>query len=507
MPDDFSTAQSTLTEQEETIFIQSLGKENIAGYTLLRDVHGEPILVMRVDMPRDIYGQGQTSLSYFAWSLLIVGLIFGLLALLLLERLVLSRLARISEAISDISASGDLSARVVVTGKDELSNLANEINNMLEALQVSDIQLAERGRDLARRVRHLKATAEVAQYTTAVLDPQELLSRVVTMIGERFGFYHVAIFLLDPAGEWAVLQAASSEGGRQLLARKYRMRVGREGIVGHVTNWGDPRIVPDVEADTMFSAVPELPDTRSEMVWPLRARGKIIGALDVQSKELQAFDKDDVAVLHTLADQIAVALSNARLFQQLQESLDRQQRTFGELSSRAWIDTLQSQSGMGYRYTRGSITPLTGLPRSEQSAPEASVEMQHSEGEQALPQLAIPLRVREYEIGTINVHKSADAGDWTPEEMAMLETMTDQLGVALESARLYQDAQRRAARERLVSDVTARMRETLDVNTVLQTAVREIRQVLGLHDVTIRLGESVERPRRATRKPDEEVRS
>ena len=89
----------------------------------------------------------------------------------------------------------------------------------------------------------------------------------------------------------------------------------------------------------------------------------------------------------------------------------------------------------------------------------------------------------------------------------MLETMTDQLGVALESARLYQDAQRRAARERLVSDVTTRMRETLDVDTVLQTAVREIRQVLGLHDVTIRLGESVGRSRRATRKPDEEVRS
>jgi GAF domain-containing protein len=246
------------------------------------------------------------------------------------------------------------------------------------------------------------------------------------------------------------------------------------------------------------------------MAWPLRARGKIIGALDVQSKEPQAFDEEDVAVLHTLADQIATALSNARLFQQLQESLNRQQRTFGELSSRAWIDTLQSQPGIGYRYTRGGIAPLTELPRSEQSAPEASVEIQqHSELEQALPELAIPLKVREYEIGTINVHKSADAGDWTPEEMAMLETMTDQLGVALESARLYQDAQRRAARERLVSDVTARMRETLDVDTVLQTAVREMRQVLGLHDVTIRLGdrESVGRSRRAAYKSDEEVRS
>ncbi len=373
-------------------------------------------------------------------------------------------------------------------------------------------RVIERTAALERRSVQLETAAQVARDAAAIRDVEQLLEETVRLVSDRFGFFHTGIFLLDEAGEYAVLRAASSEDGQRMLARGHRLKVGGSGIVGYVTGRGEHRIASDEGADVIYFDNPDMPDTRSEMALPLRVRGNIIGALDVQSKEPQAFDEEDVAVLHALADQIAMALSNARLLQQLQESLTRQQRTFGELSNRAWADTLQTQSGLSYRYTQGSVTQLTELSQSEQNAREVSDETQHSEPAQALPELNVPLKVREYEIGTINVHKPSDAGDWTPEEMALLETMTDQLGVALESARLYQDAQRRAARERLVSDVTTRMRETLDVDTVLQTAVREMRQVLGLHDVTVRLEDtdagSVERSRRVPRsKPDEEVRS
>ncbi len=398
-----------------------------------------------------------------------------------------------------------------------LSDALIQSRKLTQELEIQRATLEERVMErtaaLERRSVQLETAAQVARDAAAIRDVEQLLEETVRLVSDRFGFFHTGIFLLDEAGEYAVLRAASSEDGQRMLARGRRLKVGGAGIVGYVTGRGEHRIALDAGGtDVAYSDNPDMPDTRSEMALPLRVRGNIIGALDVQSKEPQAFDEEDVAVLHALADQIAMALSNARLLQQLQESLARQQRTFGELSNRAWADTLQTQSGLSYRYTQGSVTQLTESSQSEQSAREVSDETQHSEPAQALPELNVPLKVREYEIGTINVHKPSDAGDWTPEEMALLETMTDQLGVALESARLYQDAQRRAARERLVSDVTTRMRETLDVDTVLQTAVREMRQVLGLHDVTVRLEDtdagSVERSRRVPRsKPDEEVRS
>ncbi len=101
--------------------------------------------------------------------------------------------------------------------------------------------------------------------------------------------------------------------------------------------------------------------------------------------------------------------------------------------------------------------------------------------------VAVPLRVRGQVIGVLDAHKPAGGGEWTEEETTLLETLADQLGVALDSARLYQETERRAAQERLVGDVTAQMRQTLDVDAVLRTAAQEMRQALGLSQMTIRL--------------------
>jgi GAF domain-containing protein len=347
--------------------------------------------------------------------------------------------------------------------------------------------LEERTHDLTRRARHLEATAEVARDATSVLDLQDLLSQVVTLVSEQFGFYHTGIFLLDPTSEWAVLQAASSEGGRRMLVRGHRLKVGEVGIVGYVTGRGEPRIALDVGEDAVFFDNPDLPDTRSEMALPLRARGEIIGALDVHSTEPEAFSEEDVAVLQTLADQVAMAISNARLFQQAQESLEAERRAYGELSREAWAEMVRARPGLGYRYEEGGVTPLAGHPLSQSERGGDGVE-RRSELVEELPELALPVRVRGQVIGTINAHKPGDMSEWTAQEVALMETLTEQLSVALESARLYQDTQRRAAREQLSGEVTARMRETLDMDTVLQTAAREMREALGLEEVEVRMG-------------------
>jgi GAF domain-containing protein len=351
-----------------------------------------------------------------------------------------------------------------------------ESNRELQAIRASlEQRVLERTNDLSRRARYLEASALVGRQTASVLDLQELLSRVVDLISEQFEFYHTGLFLLDELGEWAVLQAASSEGGQQMMARGHRLRVGQEGIVGYVTDRGVSRTLLDVGEDAIYFDNPDLPDTRSEVALPLRMRGKILGALDVQSREPAAFSQEDVAVLQTLADQVAVAISNAQLFQQVQESYDAERRSYGLVSRDAWAEMLRTRPQLGYSYRERAVIPVD----------EAVEELERPDEE--LPGLKLPIEHRGQRLGTFVAHKTADGGDWAPEEIEMVETLVTQVSVALEGARLYQDTQRRAVREQLVGEVTARMRETLDMDTVLRTAAQEIEQRLGLYDIVIHL--------------------
>jgi GAF domain-containing protein len=343
----------------------------------------------------------------------------------------------------------------------------------------------QRTSDLARRTRYLEATSLVARDAAGLLDLEEQLSRVVTLISERFGFYHTGIFLLDPDREWAMLQAASSKGGQRMLARGHRLRVGEVGIVGYATAYNLPRIALDVGGDAVYFNNPDLPETRSEMALPLRARGEVIGALDVQSREPDAFSDEDVTALQTLADQVAVAISNARLFQQAQESLEAQRRAYGELSHQAWRDLLRGQPNLGFLRNRQGMSSAGYLWRQEMDT--AFRTGKAALGQDGAERLAVPIKVGGRVIGVIDARKPGEAGIWGTEEIALMETLCEELGIALESARLYEDTQRRAARDRLMSEIVARIREPLDVGAVLQTAAREIGESLGLHTVTIQL--------------------
>ncbi len=422
-----------------------------------------------------------------AWAVLLGFAVMGVT--LITVRSIAQPTERLTE-VAEHLAEGKLEERVEIEWVDEFGRLGTAFNEMAERLQASysvlERQVAERTVSLERRSNQLQAAMQVAREIAATLDLQELLSRVVILISERFGFYHAGIFLLDSSGEWAMLQAASSEGGRRMLAHGHRLAVGREGIVGYVTGRDEPRIALDVGADAVFFDNPYLPDTRSEMALPLRARGQIIGALDVQSKEAEAFSAEDVSLLQTLADQVALAISNAQLFRQAQESLEAERRAYGELGREAWQTLFRAHPDLGHRYDPQGILPQDGHWRDEMKRALREGELILSE-EKASTALAIPLKVREQTIGVLDAHKPANAGAWTQEEVALLRALVDQLGTALDSARLYQDTQHRAARERIIGQVTTRIRETLDVDAVLRTAAQEMRQALGLSSMAIRL--------------------
>lgn len=386
-----------------------------------------------------------------------------------------------------LALSQDYLFRRLVTALSTSHELTREIEGQRLTLER---QVGERTADLARRARYLEATSEVAREAAAVLDPRQLLSQVVNLVSERFGFYHTGIFLVDASREWAELQAASSEGGQRMLERGHRLRVGMEGIVGYVTGRGESRIALDVGEDAVHFDNPDLGETRSEMALPLKARGDTIGALDVQSQEAGAFSAEDVAVLQTLADQVAIAISNLRLFEQAQGALKAERRAYGELSRQGWADLERTRLEWGYHYDHQGITPAQGEWQPEMIKAAQTGVPTHRDGETRGEDgvgLAMPIKVREQVIGVVNFRKREGDGPWATAEVTLLETLVEQLGTALESARLYQDTQRRAIRERLTGEITSRMRSTLDVETILQTATDEIYQALGLDRVTVRL--------------------
>jgi len=180
MPLDFQAVRSSLSG-EMPILVRPLGSKSIAGYALLRDIYGNPALVLRVDESREIYEQGQTSLRYLVWLLLITGLVFGAVTLLLLEKQVLSRLTRLSESVRSIGANGDLSARVSVTGRDELSSLASAINGMLQALERSQAALR-------RSEERYRAVAETTFAGISIADSDENLIFVNPAFVEMLGY-------------------------------------------------------------------------------------------------------------------------------------------------------------------------------------------------------------------------------------------------------------------------------------------------------------------------------
>ncbi len=378
--------------------------------------------------------------------------------------------------------AGDLTARAELRTGDEFEQLGSTLNNLTEELEgmlqgLGDT-VAERTQELERRSAYLEAGAEVSRVTTSILDMDELIQQSVDLIRERFGLYYVGLFLVDQAREWAVLRAGTGQAGQAMLARGHRIKVG-EGMIGWCVAHAQARITLDIGEDAIRLATVELPDTRSEAALPLRSprvwgeRGQqVLGALTVQSDQPAAFDQDTIVILQTMADQLAVALDNARLFAEGQAALEAAQRAYGELSYQAWAELASNRTDWGYRYAHKSINPATGDWRPEMlQAVQAGHSLQE-DGE--MPALAIPLKVRDQAIGALSFRKSEGGGTWTDDEVALLETLTEQLGVALESARLYQDTQRRAAHERMINEITARIRSSVRLEAILDSAVREI---------------------------------
>jgi GAF domain-containing protein/HAMP domain-containing protein len=410
-------------------------------------------------------------------------------------------LTKYATKISD----GDFNITVPVTTQDEIGTLTYAFNLMTDQVRTSINELENRvrsrtseleaqNRNLRSRTKQIQAIADVARSIASSQDPDKLLAQIASTISDRCSFYHVGIFLLDKTKEYAELRAANSEGGKKMIARGHKLPVGKVGIVGYVAATGKPRIAFDVGEDATHFKNPDLPQTMSEMALPLVSSGDVIGVLDVQSETRDAFSQDDIELFHTLADQVAIAIVNSRLYQEAVQSLEESQKLHRQYLREEWSKLASEKPIIGYQYSSSQVTPLFmgSINEDEEYPPHAdsnSTVILEENGRRTTV-LKIPITLRGEVIGTIDL-KDDQGVNWDAEAVATARSVGDQISQALENARLFEQTQRRAERERKVLEITSRIRSTTDPDAMLQIAAAELQKALSarVNIVSLRLTE------------------
>lgn len=357
-----------------------------------------------------------------------------------------------------------------------------DTNQELKVIQAHlEQRVEDRTRALERRAAQFQAAAEIGRAGAMVRSNDELLQQAVHLISEKFGFYHVGIFLLDTRREYAVLQAANSQGGERMLARSHRLKVGQAGIVGFVAQTSKPRIALDVGQDVTYFNNPDLPETRSEMALPLKVGQTMIGVLDVQSREPDAFSQEDISAMQMLADLLAVSIQNTRLLSEQESALEAARRAYQEISQESWQKFLAQRQTVGFISTSQATRPA-------RAAMDELMHRAFQDGQVHIDadSLALPIQIRSNTTGVLRVKKDG-ASNWGEKELEFLNEFAQQLSQTLETARLYSETRQRAERERLTADIVNRMRETNDPQIILNTALAQLQQALGVRKASVQL--------------------
>ncbi len=374
---------------------------------------------------------------------------------------------------------GNFDARAEVQNRDELGTLAETLNimttNFKNLVRSLEERVTERTVELKGelvkgelRGKQFEAIAKVSQTINATQNLQELLPTIADVVSGYFGFYHVGIFMNDAGNQYAVLGAANSAGGKKMLERGHQLKIGEQGIVGYVTSTGNPRIALDVGEDVVFFNNPDLPETHSEMALPLKISGTIIGALDVQSTEPNAFSKEDVEVLSTLADQISLAIENARLFDQTKKMLVEAEAIQRLYVRETWGRLPMEEKLNGYRYSIAGAVAL-----------DEGAGFVESDEDTHRQETSVPIILRGETIGTLSVqvpkneHISSDQSD-------LIRAVAERVALSAENARLFNETQKRATQLESLNEMGRVISQQIELKPVLKAAYDQLKRVIQL---------------------------
>lgn len=349
---------------------------------------------------------------------------------------------------------------------------ANAILNFTQSeLQNRTTELTVANEQLQNRTEKLHGIAEVARTTTAIHNFDELLPAITHGISQQLGYYYVGLFLLDEEKQYAILRSANTVDGQRMLNRGYRVAVGSISPVGYIAQTGLPRITRSQDNDARFLGNVDFPETHSQIVLPLGSGDHVIGVLDIQSREANAFSEDDLSILSILSDQVAIAIENALLYEQSQTALREAYIASRQASSQAWDEYGRTIETKGYRYDGIKSEPLKDIKQSRRDSDT----------------VMIPVQLRDQTIGCLKLKPADPSREWTEDELTMVKATADRVALALESARLLEEAQKRAKREAFLSDVTAKLGTSFQLDSILRDTVEELGQTLGNSTVTFQL--------------------
>ena len=401
-----------------------------------------------------------------------------------------------------------------------VSSVANQVSS-----SIYNIRVLEESRQTALQ---FETAAEIARDISSSLDLDELLKKATNLIRSRFDFYHATVFLRDAPGEFVIIREATGEAGAQMKRASHKLGVGSKSVVGYVAGNGESLIVNDTARDATYYANPLLPDTRAEAAIALKIGDRIVGVLDVQSKQAFAFDENNLRTLQILADQLAIAVVNSELFAETQEHL-AQHRLLHHITTTAASGTtldealqsavnglqvtlggdrvsimladrekkmLQVRAAIGYandvyemRIPVGNgITGWAAAHRRTLRINNVQEDTRYIAGSAGIrSEMAVPLVYRSELLGILNV-ESEQLSAYTETDEELLGTLGGSLAAIIANARLLEQIRAQAERERVLYEITDKIRRTTDMQTILTTTVSELTRAVGANHVHIKVG-------------------
>jgi len=423
---------------------------------------------------------------------------------------------RLTEVAQQITG-GNLNIEVPVETQDEIGTLGEAFNTMTNRLQQTISTLEDQ---VAARTQQLETVVGVGRRLSGILDLSDLMREVVTLTKENFNYYHVHIYLLDEPGETLMMAEGYGQAGAEMKRRGHNIALSAaKSLVAQAAREAHIITVENVRDDPTWLPNPLLPDTQSEMAVPVMLGSEVVGVLDVQSEKVGGLTDTDKTTLQALADQVAVAVRNARQFAQTQEKLYEAERLQRLYTGDAWERFSQKQTKTEYEVRQSAAGLLEQV-----NTPEAMIALQQqetvdlnqitamrdsmqesSDGADKKGQppdtkanrvaaLATPLKLRGEIIGVLGIQDTNPQRQWTEDEISLIEAVTEQMSLALENARLFEETQRNAWRDRVVSESTAEVWSSAEIEEVMRNAVAQLGDKLQASEVIIRLGTAADEP-------------
>lgn len=457
--------------------------------TPIYDYSGRIIGILDIIYDHTHISADQNSRLLYAGLISLLSIVGGAVVMVFLTTRTLQPIQLLTRSAAEI-AEGNVSSYVNMDAdNDEIGILVRAFNRMTSQLRSSIVDLeqrvAERTRDLENQTLRLRVAAEIARDTLSALDLVSLLDRSAQLIFDRFNLYHVGIFLVDKNREYAALTASPSESGQSMVAGKFKVGVGDPNPVGRTAATGEPVIESDITREGTSTPRALLPDTRSQITLPLKAEQKVLGVLDIQSEKPQAFKQNDIAVFQVLADQLATAIERTRLAEEMAQTLEELDRSYGRYTREGWRNL--SGSGRirnaGYRFNNIRIEPVAEVTGFVEQALETGTVV-NSNYADASQEIAIPIKLRGQTIGAVHAKLKDGTGEAA---INTLQLAIDRLASALESARLYEQASIRADREQAISQITNAISSSSEYDLIMRTTVRELGNLLNDTEVAIQI--------------------